>query len=482
MLQPIILAGGSGQRLWPLSRKSTPKPFLPLCENTTRTLYQQTLERISSCKNSLPPIIICQEEHRFLAGEQARSCGITIASIILEPCQKNTAPAALLSCLYALNNIPEANNIIILPADHIFSSSTKFNEAIDKATSVANQNKIVTLGITPQYPETGYGYIKFGDSISETGAHKIISFIEKPNLKIANEIYKQPEYLWNAGIFISPIRTFIDEFEKFDANTIAACNSAIENCLTDHDFIRPAFEDFTKCQNISIDNGLMEKTNLGAVVPFASSWEDLGHWQSMWAHHEKDTSNNVAIGKVISINSKNNYIHAQSRLVATQGIESLIIVETEDAILITTRDEAKNLKEVVSKVQAKYPEQVLTHKRVERPWGFFESILLANNYQVKRLSILAHSSISLQLHYHREEHWVIVSGKAKVIRGNETLYLKKGQSTHIPVQTKHRLENIGDEVLEIIEVQTGAYLGEDDIVRFDDQYGRVKKGQTANVE
>lgn len=476
MLQPIILAGGSGQRLWPLSRKSTPKPFLSMDGISNKTLYQKTLERVSRCKYTLDPIVVCQEEHRFLAGEQARSAAVDLAAIILEPCPKNTAPAAIVSCLYAKELIEKASSVVILPADHIFHDTDDFSKTIDIAYQVAESHeKIVTIGIKPRYPETGYGYIKCGEAIENSSAISIESFIEKPNADLAEKFCHDESYLWNAGIFVSSIKTLLNECNKYDSNSLDHCALALRSSTKDHDFIRPDQEFFNKCTSISIDHGIMEKTSLGAVVPLHSTWEDLGSWQAMWAHNPKDSKNNVSIGNVITNDSENNYIYSSSKLVATQGIDSLVIVDSSDALLVTTREESKNLKNLINQIIAKQPDKIYNHKRVERPWGFFESILISNSYQVKRLSVFPGSSISLQLHNHREEHWVVVSGTAKVIRGNDTYYLKEGQSTHIPVKTKHRLENIGDENLEIIEVQTGSYLGEDDIVRFEDRYGRINK-------
>lgn len=476
MLQPIILAGGSGQRLWPLSRKSTPKPFLPLDGASSKTLYQMTLERLSTCNNTLPPLVICQEEHRFLAGEQARNAGIELSSIILEPCPRGTAPAAIISCLHTRNTFPKADSVIILPADHIFHDHSDFAITISKAHQVAKEEKkIVTIGIKPQYPETGYGYIKSGESIGNYEAMYIDTFIEKPKLEKAKMFCSDEKYLWNAGIFVSSIETLLSQASDFEAASVESCTEALKSLTKDFDFIRPDLEYFGKCKDISIDHGIMEKTNVGAVVKLNSKWEDLGSWQAIWEHNPKDEDNNVTVGNIITSDSKNNYINSKNKLVATHGIESLIIVDSDDALLVTTKDKSKDLKNLISKVLAKSPDKVYNHKRVERPWGFFESILVSGTYQVKRLSIFPGSSISLQLHNHREEHWIVVSGTAKVVRGTDTYYLKKGQSTHIPIRTKHRLENIGEEELEIIEVQTGSYLGEDDIVRFEDRYGRITK-------
>lgn len=474
MLQPVILAGGSGERLWPLSRKAIPKPFLALSKQTDKTLYQLTLGRIASFKDTLAPIVICQEEHRFLAGEQARNANVEIEKIILEPSQKNTAPATVLACLYTKKHVSRANSIIILPADHIFSSTNSFHDALEQALITTNNfDKIVTIGIKPSHPETGYGYICCGDKIANTNANDIASFIEKPKLSIAEKIYSDSKYLWNAGVFVSSIDSLLNEFDKFDHENIENCKLALKNATNDRDFVRPDSSHFNSCNSISIDYSIMEKTSKGAVVALQSHWEDLGNWQAMWQHHEKDESSNVTVGKVVNYDSKNSYIHSESKLIATQGIDSLVVVDSEDAILVTTKEHASNLSTLIKEIKSQYPDKILNHKRVPRPWGFFDSIMLTDNFQVKLLSIMPGCSISLQLHNHREEHWVVVSGKAKVIRGDETLHLICGESIHIPIKTKHQLINIGDDNLQIVEVQTGTYFGEDDIIRFADAYGRA---------
>ena len=470
---PVILCGGSGSRLWPLSRKSYPKQFLTLEGNIELTLLQKTLKRLESFENISKPIIICNEDHRFLVAEQCRAIDVVPEEIILEPVGKNTASAIALASLRALDIYKDAN-LIVLSSDHIIKNEQQFLEAVECGLDLSFNNKIVTFGVVPDRPETGYGYIQTENriDINNLMGHKIKKFIEKPDYKKAQEYISEGNYVWNSGIFIFKASIILKELEKYSDNNLNIIKSSLIESKRDLDFLRIDKDLFEKCENISIDNAVMEKTELGVVVPIANGWSDVGSWYSLWQCSEKDKNSNYIKGQVYSEQSSNNYIRSEGRLIVTIGIMNTIIVETDDVVLISDMKKSQEVKNVVKKLEEDgFPESI-SHNLVHRPWGSYQSMLKEQRWQVKLIKVKPNSSLSLQMHHHRSEHWVVVKGTAKVEIGGEEKLLSENQSVYIPIGISHRLTNPGKMTLELIEVQSGPYLEEDDIVRFDDNYGR----------
>ncbi len=471
---PVILCGGSGTRLWPLSRKSFPKQFLSLSSNSNKSLLQLTQERISKLTLATKPIIICNEEHRFLVAEQMREINIKPRAIILEPFGKNTGPAITLAAIKSLE-LEENPILLILSSDHMIEDEEEFLKVIETGLDYVNQKRLVTFGIVPKTPETGYGYIKSEkaiDSVLNLGS-KIDCFIEKPDFKKAKQFIVDKRYTWNSGMFLFHAKTILDEIKLYSPDIFEHCVNALKGNLFDLDFQRLNKDDFFKCPNISIDFAVMEKTNIGTVLPLNAGWTDIGSWNSVWEISKKDNYGNVIKGNVLAKNTSNSYLRSEKRLIATLGIKDLIIIETSDAILVANKEESQEVKNIVELLKKESIPEGQDHKKIYRPWGFYESIVDEERWQVKLINVKPGEKLSLQMHHHRSEHWIIVSGTAKVEIDGEEITLHENESSYIPLGSKHRLSNPGKIPLKLIEVQSGSYLGEDDIERFEDNYGRI---------
>ena len=473
---PVILSGGSGTRLWPLSRSSYPKQFLPITED--KTLFQLTLERIALLNTHLDnfqnPIIVTNENHRFIVAEQLRQQKIA-AKILLEPCAKNTAPAIAAAAELALSH-GEDPILLILAADHIIQNQDAFNASISAGLLEAETGKLVTFGIVPTAPETGYGYIKVSEKLNinaPPSAQNIEEFVEKPDLETAKNYINSGCYLWNSGMFMFKASTYLNELKKFNPEIATSAKTAIEKSTKDLDFVRLDQEAFSTSPEDSIDYAVMEQTDQAVVVPLNASWSDVGAWNSVWEVSQQDHNGNVARGDVISHNTKNSLVHAESRLVTTLGVEDIIVIETADAVLVANKNNVQDIKKIVEKLKSQQRPEVDLHRKVYRPWGNYDSIDSGERYQVKCIVVNPGQKLSLQMHHHRAEHWIVVSGTAKIHKGKESFLLSENESVYIPLGEIHALENPGKVPLELIEVQSGSYLGEDDIVRFEDLYGRV---------
>ena len=473
-LIPIIMAGGTGSRLWPLSRELYPKQFIPV--KGDYTMLQSTIKRLDGldCSN---PIVICNEKHRFIVAEQLLQLNKLTKNIILEPVGRNTAPAVALAALAAKKNNAESTPLLlVLAADHIFEKEEVFREAIRQAIPCAKQGKLVTFGIVPDRAETGYGYIMRGDSISQKGcneAYKVSKFVEKPDLDTAKSYVDSGEYYWNSGMFLFQVDSYLAELKKFRPDILEACENAMNAINPDLDFTRVDEKSFLACPDESIDYAVMEKTGDAVVVPMDAGWSDVGSWSSLWDISPHDIDGNVHRGDVVSFRTKNSYIHSESSLVATVGVKDLIIVQTKDAVLIADRHAVQDVKKIVEKIKAEGRLEHHKHREVFRPWGKYDSIDTGERYQVKRISVKPGEGLSEQMHHHRSEHWVIVSGTAKVTINGEEKLLTENESVYIPLGIVHSLENPGKIMLELIEVRSGSYLEEDDIIRLSDRYGRV---------
>ncbi|MEB6564912.1 mannose-1-phosphate guanylyltransferase/mannose-6-phosphate isomerase [Acinetobacter towneri] len=472
---PVILSGGSGTRLWPLSRSSYPKQFLPITEE--KTLFQLTLERISNLNQALAnfqnPIIVTNENHRFIVAEQLR-LQKTSAQILLEPIARNTAPAIAAAAELALSR-GEDPVLLILAADHVIEQQEAFNQAVAVGLSAAESGKLVTFGIVPTAPETGYGYIKARQKVeqSELKSYPVAEFVEKPNPATAEQYVADGSYLWNSGMFMFKASTYLQELEKFNPAIAKNAKNAIQNSKNDLDFVRLDKTCFEQCPEDSIDYAVMEKTEHAVVVPLNANWNDVGAWNSVWEVSPKDENGNSLRGDVIAQDTHNSLIHAETRLVSTLGLENIIVIETADAVLVANQSKVQDIKKIVEKLKYTQRCEVDAHRKVYRPWGSYDSIDHGSRYQVKCIVVNPGQKLSLQMHHHRAEHWIVVNGTAKVRKGDETVILTENQSIYIPLGETHALENPGKVPLELIEVQSGSYLGEDDIVRFEDVYGRV---------
>ena len=471
---PVLLSGGSGTRLWPLSRESYPKQFLNL-NNSKKTFLQETQIRLINLKNLEKPIIISNVEHRFIVAEQMRELGVVPNSIILEPFGKNTAPAVTIASLKALE-IAKDPIILILPADHTIESIEEFLETIQAGIPYAEKGAIVTFGIPPTYAETGFGYIEAKKNLDfDSKKGELINrFIEKPDKKSAESLILDKKNTWNSGIFLLKAKVAIDEIEKFCPTVLNSCRESLLKSQYDLDFQRLEKDSFLNCPNISFDMAVMEKTKLGTVLPLKVGWSDVGNWDAMWQISDKDENGNFNKGKVFLENVKDSYIHSDSRLVVASGIENLVIVETFDAILVAQKNSSQKIKNIVSKLKNQKFEEAINHRKIYRPWGNYVSIEEGSNWKVKTISVNPGASLSLQKHFYRTEHWIVVSGTASVEIDKTKKILKENQSTFIPLGSKHRLSNQSEKLLTIIEVQSGDYLGEDDIFRYEDNYGRNK--------
>lgn len=469
MINPVILSGGVGSRLWPVSREAFPKQFLPMASE--QSMLCETLARLEGL-DAAKPVLVCNDEHRFLVAEQLRSEGFAASEILLEPVGRNTAPAVAVAALRALKRDAEAV-LLVLPADHLIRDEQAFHAAVVQGLSHAQADKLVTFGIIPSHPETGYGYIRRGESL-DSSVSVLDEFIEKPDLASAEAYLESGEYLWNSGMFLLGAKAYLAELEQHAPEIYQACVRAEAEASHDLDFVRLGREAFEACPSDSIDYAVMEHTQDAVVVSLDCGWSDVGSWSALWDVAERDGQGNVCKGDVLVSDVRNSYLRADAdgRLLAAVGIENLVVVDTRDAVLVAHRERVQDVKAIVKQLQSAVRSEATNHSRVYRPWGCYESLASAPGFQVKRITVNPGQKLSLQLHHHRAEHWIVVSGTAKVTCGDQVFTLSEDQSTYIPLGTKHRLENPGVIPLELIEVQSGNYLGEDDIVRFDDDYGR----------
>ncbi len=478
MIRPVILSGGSGSRLWPLSRELYPKQLLALVSELT--LLQETAKRLLGLTQLQAPVVVCNEEHRFMVAEQLRLIEQPADKIILEPMGRNTAPALTLAALYV---DPQQTDevLFVMPADHVIEDTQQFHAAVATAYGLAQQDYLVTFGITPDHAETGYGYIKKGKEIANIASAAMIErFVEKPDSATATQYVASGEYLWNSGMFMMKASVWLQAMQSFQPDMLAVCRTAVAKGSADRDFYRVDKVVFATCPSDSIDYAVMEKVTTtgsksnfkGAVVPLTAGWSDVGAWSSLWDVMAKDASGNVIKGEVMTHGTNDSLIYSTERLVVGLGLKDAIIVETADAVLVADKAHAQDVKKAVEWLKKGKRSEHVTHRRVYRPWGSYESIDSGERYQVKRITVNPGAALSLQLHHHRAEHWIVVKGTARVTRDEEVFLVGENESTYIPVGTKHRLENPGHIPLEMIEVQSGTYLGEDDIVRFDDRYGR----------
>lgn len=463
-IQPVILSGGSGTRLWPLSREAYPKQFLPLASE--QTMLQATWQRVAPIA-ARGPLVIANEEHRFVASEQLQQVGAEPAAIILEPVGRNTAPAIAVAALEATRDGGDAL-LLVLPSDHVINNETAFRSAVQAAAAAAEAGKLVTFGIVPTGPETGYGYIKAADG---QGLRAVERFVEKPDLGTATRYVSSGQYYWNSGMFLFKASRYLQELERFQPAMLAGSRQAWQQARRDADFTRLDKEAFTAVPSDSIDYAVMEKTADAVVIPLDAGWNDVGSWTALRDVSQQDGDGNAHQGDVIAIDCRNTYAYAQ-RLVALVGLDDVVVVETDDAVLVGKADRMQEVKTVVAQLKAEGRSEATWHRKVYRPWGAYDSIDNGERFQVKRITVKPGGTLSLQMHHHRAEHWIVVSGTAEVTRGDEVILLSENQSTYIPLGVTHRLRNPGKLPLELIEVQSGSYLGEDDIVRFEDTYGR----------
>jgi mannose-1-phosphate guanylyltransferase/mannose-6-phosphate isomerase len=486
-LLPVILSGGSGTRLWPLSREEYPKQLLALCGEPT--MLQSTASRLENSLSSLDkkttiqveqPLVICNEASRFITQQQLQQVDVVPQGIILEPVGRNTAPALTLAALFAMNKGGDPL-LLVMPADHVIAKPEAFNHAVKLALAAAQQGKMVNFGILPDKPETGYGYIRALDELSE-GLFSIAEFVEKPDLKTAESYLASGQYFWNSGIFLVKASSWIKLIGQHSPDILVACQQAYAESTVDKSFIRLPHDTFALCPADSIDYAVMEKITAAngnatssAVIPMDAGWSDLGGWGALLDIGEQDHNGNVLSENVVAVKSNNSLVMSKSRLVACLGLDNMIVIETPDAVLVAHRDHIDEIKGMVSALKTSGRSEPVTHRKVHRPWGNYDSIDNGTRFQVKRIVVNPGASLSLQMHYHRAEHWIVVTGTAQVTRGDEVLILAENESTYIPLGTPHRLKNPGIVPLEIIEVQSGSYLGEDDIVRFEDHYGRDVK-------
>lgn len=466
MITPVIMAGGSGSRLWPLSRSLYPKQFLPFTGE--KTMLQETLGRLENL-NVNEPLVICNEEHRFIVAEQLRAMDIS-GSIILEPVGRNTAPAIALAAQVTVDDNDPL--LLILAADHVIQDEIAFTQAVEKAIPLAQTGKLVTFGIIPTQAHTGYGYIQRGNSISDSVGFYVNAFVEKPDATTAASYNDSGTYYWNSGMFLIKASRYLDELKTYRPDISNACEKAVINTTYDNDFVRLDAEAFALCPDESIDYAVMENTDDAVVVPLDAGWNDIGAWSALWEVNDKDEKGNVVVGDTILHNTVNSLVHGGERLVATVGLDNIVIVDTKDALLVASKDSVQDVKKIVEQLKAEKRDEYKLHREVYRPWGRYDSIDNGERYQVKRITVNPGEKLSIQMHHHRAEHWIVVSGTAKVTNGDNTFLVTENESTYIPIGVVHALENPGKMPLEMIEVQSGSYLGEDDIIRFEDRYGR----------
>lgn len=477
MIIPVILSGGSGSRLWPLSRELYPKQLLPLVGNLT--MLQETVARLNGVAEIAAPLVVSNDQHRFIVAQQLAEIGHKAEAIILEPVGRNTAPAVAVAALHA-----QARGLdpvlLILPADHVIRDAATLCAVVKAAYPHARNGRLITFGVVPSAPETGYGYIRSGDlfppAAGQVGGEKIYAvakFVEKPDAETALQYVASGDYYWNSGMFMFQASRFLEELQHFAPEMLSACRDALAKAKTDLDFVRLDHDAFAACPADSIDYAVMEKTKAAAMLPLDAGWSDVGSWSALWEVRPKDTAGNVVVGDVFVREVNNSYLRTENgRMLAVIGLDDVVVVDTADAVLVTRKECCQEVKEIVSLLKGANREETLTHRKVYRPWGNYESIDKSERFQVKRISVSPGGTLSEQMHHHRAEHWIVVKGTAKITKGNEILLLCENQSTYIPLGVTHRLENPGKIDLELIEVQSGSYLGEDDIVRFDDHYGR----------
>jgi mannose-1-phosphate guanylyltransferase/mannose-6-phosphate isomerase len=466
-LIPVILSGGAGTRLWPLSREMYPKQLLAL--TGVHTMLQDTVLRLKGIPGAKPPIVVCNDAHRFTVAEQIHALEVQPLGVLLEPVGRNTAPAVALAALKAIEMDPGAT-LLVAPADHVIRDVRKFQQAADLAVSFANEGKLVTFGIVANTPETGYGYIRRGEASGP--AFRVAQFVEKPPLDVAQQFITSGDYYWNSGMFVFQASRYLAELEAFAPDILAASKAAFEAAQADLDFVRIDKTEFARCRSLSIDYAVMEKTQDALVLPLDVGWSDVGSWSSLFDALPADTEGNVLQGDVLVYDTHDSYVHSTSRLVAAVGMDDHIIVETKDAVLVAPKERVQDVKELVALLKKSGRSESALHREVFRPWGSYDSIDHGERFQVKRLSVKPGGVLSLQMHHHRAEHWIVVEGTARITRNDEVFLLSENESTYIPVGATHRIENPGKVPLHIIEVQSGSYLGEDDIVRFEDNYGR----------
>lgn len=469
---PVILSGGAGSRLWPLSRSLFPKQFLSLIDNNT--MIQDTVLRLTGIGENVEPVIVCNESHRFIVAEQLQQINVLKRSIILEPIGRNTAPAIAAAAYNAIkeNKSGEDPVLLILAADHSIKDTETFCTKIKLAEKIAEQGKLVTFGITPKSPETGYGYIKAGNKL-DSGSYNLEKFVEKPDLETAKKYLESGDFYWNSGMFMFKASVYLEELSKWEPRMAELAKKAVDSATRDYDFIRLDKESFSSCPSNSIDYAVMENTEKGVLVPLDAGWNDVGSWSSIWEINPKDENGNVLIGDVVTESTKNSYIRAEERrMVACVGVQDLVIVDTKDVVMVASKDKVQDVKTIVNKLQKENRKEVSENRVGYRPWGTYDSIDRDKRYQVKHITVKPGGKLSVQMHHHRAEHWIIVSGTAKVLKGETEHLLTENQSIYIPIGTVHALENPGKIPLELIEVQSGSYLNEDDIIRFEDKYGR----------
>ncbi len=467
---PVVLSGGSGSRLWPMSRELYPKQLLNLCSE--RSMLQETAGRVADGVRFEAPLVVCNHEHRFVIGEQLRRIGIAPRGIVLEPMGRNTAAACAVAALIAAGDDPETL-LLFLPADHLIQDIPAFLAAVDTAAAAAAAGNLVTFGITPTAPETGYGYIRKGEPMAGlSGTFHVAAFVEKPTRDVAEGYLADGRHFWNSGMFLFPAALVLEELERHVPAVVEACRQALADGGTDLDFFRLDAAAFSRAPSVSIDVGIMERTDRAAVVPCSIGWTDIGAWSALWEIGAKDGSGNVVLGDVVVEDAANCYVRSEDCLTAVVGIDDVVVVVTDDAVLVAGRDRVQDVKQIVDRLKRDGRDEVKWHRKVHRPWGTYQALHDGERFQVKMLAINPGSRMSLQRHHHRAEHWVVVNGTALVTRGDEQIFVYENQSIYIPMGTVHRLENPGKVPLNIVEVQSGSYLGEDDIIRLDDTYGR----------
>jgi len=467
---PVLMSGGAGARLWPLSRESYPKQLLSLVGD--KTLLQQTMLRVSDRATFAPPLMIANAEHRFVIAEQLRALGTTDATIILEPAGRGTAAAAAIAALMARRTDPEAL-ILLLPVDHLIKDTAAFQQAVELGLTAADMDKLVLFGIKPTAPATGYGYVRLGQELAPASeVREAAEFVEKPTETVAQGYLDSGDYLWNSGMFLLPVATLLSELERHAPDVLRTARRALDRATRDLDFLRLDAEAFAACPSISIDYAVMERTDKAAVVSGAFDWNDVGSWSALWEIGDKDAQGNVSIGDVVVEDAKGCYLRGEGPLVAVLGVENLIVAATADVVLVASKERDQDVKALVNRLKANGHQAATQTLRVHRPWGFYQSVHAGDRFQVKRITVNPGAKLSLQKHFHRAEHWVVVNGTALVTRDNEQILLHENESIFVPLGSAHRLENPGKLPLNLIEVQSGAYLGEDDIVRFEDVYQR----------
>lgn len=468
MFKPVIMAGGSGTRLWPLSRNNFPKQFLSLTGE--HTMLQETLLRLNGLEHE-SPLFICNEEHRFIAAEQIRQLGVKDASILLEPVGRNTAPAIALAALRAVQQGTPDSVLLVLAADHVIENAAAFRQTIQQALPLAQDGKLVTFGIVATHPETGYGYIKRGQPLAD--AYSVAAFVEKPDRNTAQQYLDSGQYYWNSGMFMFKASRYLQELKQHRPDIYAACEQALTEQTADLDFIRINKAAFESCPSESIDYAVMEKTAEAVVIPLDAEWNDVGGFAALWQVKAKNEQGNVFHGDVLTTDTQNTYIHSDDKLIAAVGVEDLVIVSTKDAVLVAHKDKSQQVKDIVGQLNKAGRSEATFHREVYRPWGKYDSVDNGQRFQVKRITVKPGAKLSVQMHHHRAEHWIVVSGTARVTIDDKEQFVTENQSVYIPITAVHALENPGKTPLELIEVQSGSYLGEDDIVRFEDRYGRA---------